>query len=196
MRTSRPVRICRRRLLRHVEVDVDGIERLQLHDRIATRQVLTEVDLSDAENSGERRANRLALDGRTTSLQRAPRVCLLSAVALSNSAREITLSFNSPCMRSKLSAGQIALRLGRCQLRALLSCVELDQHLALPHGLARVERDTIDGAREVGADRDTLHSGDRSDRAQACRATRPAAPRSSSPLPGGGWNDAPCAIAV
>ena len=49
-------------LLRHAEVHVDRIQRLQRHERVAAGQVLTEVDLADAEDAGERRADRLPLD--------------------------------------------------------------------------------------------------------------------------------------
>ena len=38
-------------LLRNAEVDVDRVQRLQRHHRIATGHVLTEVDLPDAEHS-------------------------------------------------------------------------------------------------------------------------------------------------
>ncbi len=47
----------------------------------------------------------------------------------------------------EIRARQIALRLGRGELRPLLTRVELDEHFALPHGLAGIERDAIDGAR-------------------------------------------------
>ena len=40
----------------------DGTDRLQRHDRCAAGDVLAEVDLADAEDAGERRADGLALD--------------------------------------------------------------------------------------------------------------------------------------
>ena len=52
------------RLLRHVEVDQDRIERLQRDDGRSRRQVLAEIDLADAQPSGERRPDDLLLDQR------------------------------------------------------------------------------------------------------------------------------------
>ena len=51
-------------LLRHAEVDVDRIERLQANQRISGREVLPEIHLPDAEQAGERRADRLPVDCR------------------------------------------------------------------------------------------------------------------------------------
>ncbi len=49
-------------LLRHREVHVQRVERLQRHDRCAAGQVLAEVHLPDAQDTGERRADQLPLD--------------------------------------------------------------------------------------------------------------------------------------
>src|SRR5205823_13665815 len=49
-------------LLRHAEVDVDGIQSLQRHQRVAAGQVLSEVDVADAEDARERRLDCLSID--------------------------------------------------------------------------------------------------------------------------------------
>src|SRR6185295_16060340 len=51
-------------LLRNAEVDVDRVQRLQRDHCVAAVQVLAEVDRAEAENPGERRVDRLPLDGR------------------------------------------------------------------------------------------------------------------------------------
>src|SRR5581483_7956405 len=52
-------------LLRNTKIHVNGIERLQGNDRCTGSQVLSQIHLADAEQSGEGRANGLAFDRRT-----------------------------------------------------------------------------------------------------------------------------------
>src|SRR5207249_1242548 len=52
-------------LLRHAEVHVSRIERLQRNNRVAARQVLTEINLTKAQDSRKRRPDRLPRDGGT-----------------------------------------------------------------------------------------------------------------------------------
>jgi hypothetical protein len=51
-------------LLRHREVDVDRVERLQRDYRVAALKILAEVHLPQAQDARERRPDPLALDGR------------------------------------------------------------------------------------------------------------------------------------
>ena len=53
MRTLRPTRPLRV-LLRHAEVHIDRVKGLQRYHRITRRQVLTEVDLTDTQDSRKR----------------------------------------------------------------------------------------------------------------------------------------------
>ena len=84
------------RLLRHAEVHVDRIQRLQRHQRVAAGQVLTEVDLADAEHAGERRPDRLPLDRRADFAD--ARVRLAAARRWRGRTRhcEMTRSFEQP----------------------------------------------------------------------------------------------------
>ncbi len=61
------------------------------------------------------------------------------------------------------------LGVGGGELRELLLDVELDERVALPDGLARLEGDLLDDAGKVGADDDALHGGDRADGRQGGR---------------------------
>src|SRR5437764_218317 len=51
-------------LLRHTKVHINRIERLQRHDRATTGEILSEISLTNAQDSREGSANRLALDRR------------------------------------------------------------------------------------------------------------------------------------
>ena len=72
-------------------------------------------------------------------------------------------------MRSKLTRAS-----SRCA-SAAASCASswrvssLREHVAFAHGLAGIECDHVDGARQVRADLDALHGGDGADRAQRRR---------------------------
>ena len=122
-------------------------------------------------------------------------VCRYSAVARSNSAREITRSFSRPCIRSKLSARQLALRFDGRQLRLLLPRVEQRQQsparTACPDSNAI--RSTVPGRSALTVTPCTaaavpiaLNVAGHS----SCSATMVVT------ASGGGWNAAPCAIAV
>ena len=52
------------RLLRHEEIHVDRIERLQRHDDGAGAEILAEIDGADAEVAGERRAQHFLVEDR------------------------------------------------------------------------------------------------------------------------------------
>src|SRR4029453_13676085 len=132
----------RGRLLRHIEVDVDGIERLQLNDRIAARQVLADVHLADAENPGERRGDELALNGGPDLANACSGLLVLCRRAIEFGAGDDVV-FEQPLHPVEIRAREIALGFGSRQLRALLARVELDEHVASPHRFARIECDAI-----------------------------------------------------
>ncbi len=50
------------RLLRHEEIDIDRIERLQRHDRRAGAEILPKIDGANAEMAGKRSAQDLLVD--------------------------------------------------------------------------------------------------------------------------------------
>ena len=100
-----------------------------------------------------------------------------------------------PLQAVEVQVRQIALRLGRSQLRLLLSGIEDGQHVALADRLAGFEGDAGDHAGKVGADGHAPHGGDRADRRQRRRPVRLLATIVVT-ASGGGWNAAPCAIAT
>jgi hypothetical protein len=61
---------------------------------------------------------------------------------------------------------EIALGLGRRQLRFLLTRVEANEHVAFTNGRAGLEGNLLDDAGQVGAHRDALDGRNRSDRVQ------------------------------
>ena len=62
--------------------------------------------------------------------------------------------------------GELALRLGRRELRGFLPRVELDEQVALAHRPAGFERDLLDDARKVRGHDDAVHGGHAADRGQ------------------------------
>ncbi len=157
-----------RRLLRHVEVHIDRAQRLQLDDRVSVFQVLPDVDLADAEDAGKRRADRLAIDRRANLADARLALLLLRRGT-------VELRFGHHLLGEQalhavvVQLRQVALGLDRRQLRPLLTGVELDEHFTGAHVASGVEIDSLDHARQIGADRDALHRGDSADRAERGR---------------------------
>ena len=148
----------RDRLLRHAKVDVDRIERLERHHRVASRQVLSAVDVADAEQAGERRPDGLALDRRPDLADAGVALAGVGDRAIELSARDDVL-VEQPLHAVEVHPRQFALGFGGCQLCLLLPRVEASQQLAFVHRLARVECDELDGAGKIGTDRHALHGG-------------------------------------
>ena len=155
-------------LLRHTEVHVDRIQRLQRNERIAGGQVLPEVDLADAEKSGKRGADRLPLDRGVDLADLSVRLFLFGYGPV-----ELRLRNDAVAQQALhpvvVERGQIALRFDRGQLRALLPGVELRQDVTLPDRPTGFERDAMDGARQVRTHRHSLHRRHRPDSAQRRR---------------------------
>ena len=104
-RTSRPTRSSAHLLLRQREVDVDRVERLQRHDRVARVQVLPEVDLADAEHARERRADRACARSWRGSRRPAPRpACARRSSRSSSACGDDRPRRRARCARSRLSA--------------------------------------------------------------------------------------------
>ena len=79
-----------------------------------------------------------------------------------------------------VEARELELRFRASQLRLLLPRVELHQDVTLLDGLARVERDPIDDAGQIGTDRDALNRRNRPDRVECVRPALLRPRRSSS----------------
>ena len=144
----------RERLLRHVEIDQDRIERLQRDDGRARVQVLTEIDLANAEPSGERCLDDLLLDQRLLRrhlragrFQRR-RIGVESRLA-DGLRRELFL------IALVVLLGEFRGRLQLLQFGEVVVGLQPQQQLAGRHLVAGVELDFVDHAgrlrREIGA---------------------------------------------
>ena len=127
-------------LLRHREVHVEGIDGLQRHDGVAGGEVLAEVDLPDAEDAGERRADLLAVDGGADLADPRLGLRVLGAGAVVVGLGHDALRRRRPRARSRFRRAR-----SRCD-SAAASCarscrrVEADQHLAFAHRDGRSRR--------------------------------------------------------
>jgi hypothetical protein len=122
-------------LLRNAKVHVHRIQRLERHNRIARREVLAEIDLAKAKDARKRRSNRLSLDGRANLSDPGLRLLLPGDRCVVIRARDD--AFLQQSLRPAVAhTCKVALRLNGCQLRSLLSRVQLNQHLALTHPLS------------------------------------------------------------
>ena len=156
-------------LLRHREVHVQRVERLQRHDGRAAGEVLAEVHLPDAENSREGSPDHLPLD-------RGPDLADARLGLLVLGAHPVELGLRDDALRDEaphalqVHGRQLALGLGRGKLRPLLSRVEADEDLALTDRLARLEQDRLDDTGQVRAHG---HAADGLDRADGLERSRP-----------------------
>src|SRR6266545_4690130 len=149
-------------LLRHGEVHVDRVERLERHDRIAGLQVLAEVDLADAENPGKRRPDRLAPDRGLRLPRLRDRLLVLGRGLVVFRLRGdafLTQTFYP----LEVDGREAALRLGVGELRLFLTGVEPHEHVAGSHFLAGVELDPRNEPGQVGGDGHAVHGLDRPD---------------------------------
>ncbi len=134
------------------------MQRLQRPERIARGQVLAEIDLADAEQSRERRADRLARDRGANLADLRVGLPLFRGGAIELGLRDDAIA-QQTLHALIVQAGEIALRFDRGQLRALLPRVELGEDVAAAHRASRIERELVDDAGKVGADGDALHGG-------------------------------------
>src|SRR6266536_1466991 len=149
-------------LLGHGEVHVDRIEGLERHDRGSPGQVLTEVDLANPQDPGERRPDGLPFDrgADLADLGSALRVFRRGLVIVRLGNDSLLEQATHPV---EIDAGELLLRLRRGQLRALLPRVQLHEDGALPDRLPGIEVDLVHDAGQVRADRDAVHRGHGSD---------------------------------
>ena len=126
-------------LLGHREGHVEGVERLQRHDRVARVEVLTEVDLPQAEDAAERRADLLAVDRGADLPHPRLRLLVLGARPVELGLGDDALA-DEPASPVEVQPREVPLRLGGGQLGALLPRVQADEHLALLHRLGRIRR--------------------------------------------------------
>ena len=155
-------------LLRHAEVHVYRMQRLQRHHSVAGREVLTEVDQTNAEDAVEWGADRLSLDRRVDFAEPRVGLFLIRCGAVEFRLRDHPVG-QQPFQPVVIETRKLPLRLDCGQLRPLLARVQLREDVSLAHGPARLERHAGDGARQIGADRHALDRGNGSDRAQRRR---------------------------
>ena len=155
-------------LLRHGEVHVDRIHRLQGNDRVAPLQVLAQVHLPEPQHAGERGPDRLALD-------RGPHLAHVRLRGLGLGREAVVLRLGHHALLEQLGRPreveirELALGHRGGQLRPFLIGIEPHQHLARGDLAARVELDPVDQAGQIGAHRDAVHGHDAPDRAQGRR---------------------------
>src|SRR2546426_6017580 len=137
-------------LLRHAEIHINRIQRLQRNNCVTSRKVLPQVDLADAKDPRKRRPNRLSRDCGLDLSDLCLRLFLLSRrpVVVRSGNRAVLYQALETL---EVETGKIALGLDRSELGLLLPCVELDEHVALMKRPSGFKRDAIDNARQVGA---------------------------------------------
>ena len=181
-------------LLRHREVDVDRVERLERHHGLAGLEVLAEVDLPDPQDPREGRANRLPVDGGADLADLGLRLLVLGddtvVVGLGDDA--LLVESVGPV---EVEPREVELGLGGLQLRLLLPRVQLHENRARLDGLARLDRDPIDDARQIGAHGDALHGHGGPDGAQGLGPGLALGEDRRHGL-GGGWNAAAWAAPI
>ena len=106
----------------------------------------------------ERRADRFPLDGRDDFADLRVGLLLLGHRPVELGLRDDAVA-KQPLHPVVIELSEVALRLDRCQLRALLSRIELGQHVAPIDRPSGVERDAMDGPGQIGADGYSLHRG-------------------------------------
>ena len=157
-----PVTDTRQLALREREVDVDGIELFQWHDRGPRRQVLAQVDAADAQAAVEGCADALFVDQgllpANSGLRGVERGAGLVVVLLGHG-----FVFDQLGGALELEPRQRAFREQSLQLRLVGAIVEFEQQVALFDALTRVEVDHTDLARDLAGDLDARHCGQAAD---------------------------------
>ncbi len=153
----------RERLLRHVEIDQDRIERLQRDDGRAGGQVLADVDLANAQPPGERRPDDLLLDQRLLRRHlgagRFQRRHIGIDIRLADGLRrELFL------VALVVLLGEFGGRLQLLQFGVVIVRLEPQQHLARRHLVAGIEGDFIDDAGRLRGEIGAAHGAQRADR--------------------------------
>ena len=141
---------------------------MERHQRVAARQVLAQVDLSDPQDSRERGTDGLPVDRGTDFSYPCLRLPLVGGGAIELRARDDAL-VQQALHPLEVQTREIALRFRRGQLRLLLARIEQRQHFALTDRRAGFETDPVHRAGQVRAHGDALNRGDCSDRAQRGR---------------------------
>ncbi len=150
-------------LLRHGEIDVNGPDGLQRHDRRAGLQVLAEVDLPDPQHTREGSSDRLALDRRPNLTGLRHGLLLLGGQPV-----QVRLGLNS-LLHEVFGPLEVQIRepasgLRRGQLRLLLPRVQTHEDGARPDGLSRCELDLFHNAGQIGGNGHSMDGGHTPDR--------------------------------
>ena len=143
-------------LLGYSEIHINRIERLQRHDRITRRQILTKIDLSNSQHSGKRRTNHLALNGRLGLGNISFRLLLLGYRRVEVRAGDYS-GVQQLLHAVEIGFRQIALRFEGSQLGALLTRVQFNQNISLMHVLAGIEQNLVHSSGQVGAYGHAVH---------------------------------------
>jgi hypothetical protein len=146
-------------LLRQVEVDVDRVERLQRHDLGAGSQVLTEVDLTDADASGEGSADGFLGDHRALIVDVGDGLLVLRLGAVEVGLRIGVGGAQLPGALQR-NLAEVGLGFESAELGFVGGNVQLHEQIALLHVLARFEVDFRHGAGEFVAHGDALGGGE------------------------------------
>ena len=150
-------------LLGEGEVDVDRIEGLQRHDRVALPEGLAEIHLPDAQAAAEGRADRLLGDGGAQGLHLGHRL------PMAGDGGVIVRLGDDLLLQHLHVAGEDGFRqrhlgLGAGELGLLDARVLADQQVPPLHLRSRLEGDLHDLCRQLGGDGDPLDRGQRADR--------------------------------
>ena len=152
-------------LLRQGEVDVDRVHGLQRHDGVAAVEVLANVDPADAQHAVEAGADGLALDGGLGVGDGGLGLPLVGVGGVEIALR-IRVLFAQVLLTLERVHREVAVRLGGFERRLFLVGDQTHEQVALADGLAALEQDVLDDARQVGGDRHALHGFERADGAQ------------------------------
>jgi hypothetical protein len=152
----------RERLLREIELDVDGFDGLQRDQRRAWREDLSQLDLPDAQPAVEGRADGFLGDGRPQPGDVGHGLLEAGFLGVDVRGGCVVALAQSPRAIESLP-GQGFFGQGRGELRFLDRDVELDQHGAAPRRPAGVKEDLAHGAGQFRADDDAVDGHQRAD---------------------------------
>src|ERR1700722_5102098 len=122
-------------LLRHAEVHINRIQRLQRDDGLTGSEVLSEIDLANAQNTGERSVNRFSRDCGTNLAYIGFGGVLLRRNVVGFLPRRDAL-LHELLGAVEIDFREIALRFGSGELGALLARVEFNQNISDLYRLA------------------------------------------------------------
>ena len=137
---------------------------LQAGDQVAGMQILSQVDLADAEHAGERRGDDAPVDGRREGDRLGDQGIVFRLRVVQVALRDDPFLHQLP-LALEVGLGRGNLRLRRLEVGLLLAAVQPDQRLADFHFAAGIEQDLGDDARFGPADIDPLHRLGHADRA-------------------------------